>query len=155
MKDTASSTDKSNKETESKVANEAQSAQFVEATAQLIKVSSKSSFRNVRMWFVILGVYISIFGYIGYVAFWPMSFNDPEQTVAKYFEIIDQYAGKFDNVDDSNHFRDTITDLISESESEAGDMQQLASQSFNIVLGAFLAFLSATVTTIFQSNNSN
>lgn len=112
----------------------------------------KSNFRNFNIWMVVLMVYITVFGYIGYIAFWPMSFNDPEQTVEKYYVIVDKYANKLENDEDRSYFRNTVTELIKESESEADDMQQLASQSFNIVLGAFLAFLSATVTTIFQGN---
>lgn len=112
----------------------------------------KNTFINFNVWMVVLLVYVTVFGYIGYIAFWPMAFNDPEQTVEKYFIIVDKYANKLESVEDRNYFRTTITGLIKESESEADDMQQLASQSFNIVLGAFLAFLSATVTTIFQGN---
>ncbi len=114
---------------------------------------SNSTFRNFKMWFVVLSVYITVFGYIGYIAFWPMSFNDPEQTVEQYFEIVAKYDSEFDSEEDRSQFRTTMISLVGESEEEAGDMQQLASQSFNIVLGAFLAFLSATVTTIFQANN--
>jgi len=111
-----------------------------------------SNFRNFRIWLTVLAVYMSLFMYIGYIAFWPMSFNDPRETVKKYYEIINDHNNEIASDLDKEHFRSIITDLVKESESEADDMQQLASQSFNIVLGAFLAFLSATVTTIFQIN---
>lgn len=114
----------------------------------------KRKFKNFKVWMIVLSVYITIFWYIGYIAFWPMAFNDPEQTVEKYFEIVEKYDHKFRTSEDAQHYRNTMTELIESAEQEAGDMQQLASQSFNIVLGAFLAFLSATVTTIFQANSS-
>ena len=121
---------------------------------QELMVQRESKFKNFKIWMVVLLVYITLFGYIGYIAFWPMAFNNPEETVEKYYKIIDKYAMKIETEDDKIHFRSTITELVKESESEADDMQQLASQSFNIVLGAFLAFLSATVTTIFQSRGN-
>lgn len=123
-----------------------------ESTAEPNKkiTPGKRSFKNVRIWFVVLSVYLIIFGYIGYIAFWPMAFNDPKQTVGKYFEIVDEYGREFKDVESVNYFESTIAELVKKAEAEADDMQQLASQSFNIVLGAFLAFLSATVTTIFQ-----
>lgn len=122
-----------------------------EGIVQEEPVIKKNRFKNFKIWAIVLFVYMSIFGYIGYIAFWPMAFNDPEETVAKYYTIVDKHTKQLDDTD-KEVFRSTITELIKESESEADDMQQLASQSFNIVLGAFLAFLSATVTTIFQGN---
>ena len=81
-----------------------------------------------------------------------MDFNDPNHNVKKYYEIFHNYNNEFEDEEASNLFNSTLTELAKEAESEADDMQQLASQSFNIVLGAFLAFLSATVTTIFQGS---
>ncbi|MEW7277903.1 hypothetical protein ABW636_04855 [Aquimarina sp. 2201CG1-2-11] len=114
--------------------------------------NDRRTFRNYKVWFVVMIVYTMVFSYIGYIAFWPMAFNDPEQTVEKYFKIIDKYGNRVDVVLYEDILRATINDLINEAEAEADEMQRLASQSFNIVLGAFLAFLSATVTTIFQRN---
>lgn len=107
---------------------------------------------KLRVWGVVMLVYILVFSYTGYIAFWPMAFNDPDNTVKKYLEIIDAYEEK--RITDVQHdFKPTMEELMKKSEAEANSMQQLASQSFNIVLGAFLAFLSATVTMIFQSKD--
>ncbi len=99
------------------------------------------------MWFVVLFVYLGIFSYI---AFWPMKFNNPEHTIEKYFNIAQEYSGKYESSEEENHFRNTISGLIVAAQKESSNMQKLASQSFNIILGGFLAFLSATITTIFQ-----
>ncbi len=109
-----------------------------------------SDFGRFRVWVYVMTVYLIIFGYIGYVAFWPMAFNDPEQNVEKYFSIVKKYSDQIGDGGDRALYTETINELIKRAEAEANDIQQLASQSFNIVLGAFLAFLSATVTTIFQ-----
>lgn len=106
-----------------------------------------------RVWFIVLLVYVGVFGSTGYIAFWPQSFNDPEESINKYIVIVDEYERN--NKDSEIHnYRPMMEDLMKKSDEASGDMQELASQSFNIVLGAFLAFLSATVTMIFQ-NSSN
>ncbi len=112
--------------------------------------NEKSNFGVVKIWIYVMLVYIVIFGYIGYIAFWPMAFNDPEENVEKYFAIIEKYSDNLPDNQDEDVFKTTINDLVRKAEENANDIQQLASQSFNIVLGALLAFLSATVTTIFQ-----
>lgn len=114
------------------------------------KLEEKSNFGVVKIWAFVMLVYILIFGYIGYIAFWPMSFNDPEQNIEKYFSIIQKYSDVMSDNQNEDVLKTTINDLVKKAEESANDIQQLASQSFNIVLGAFLAFLSATVTTIFQ-----
>ncbi len=114
------------------------------------KQEEKAPFGVVKIWVCVMLVYIVIFGYIGYIAFWPMAFNDPEQNVAKYFAIIDKYGQNISDNQNEDVFKLTINELVKKAEEGATDIQQLASQSFNIVLGAFLVFLSATVTTIFQ-----
>jgi len=114
------------------------------------KQEEKSNFGVIKIWASVMLVYILIFGYIGYIAFWPMSFNDPEQNIEKYFAIIEKYSDVMSDNQDEDILKITMNELVKKAEESANDIQQLASQSFNIVLGAFLAFLSATVTTIFQ-----
>jgi predicted PurR-regulated permease PerM len=108
------------------------------------------SFGSIKMWWAVLGVYLLIFGYVGYIAFWPMAFNDPDNTVKKYLAILEEYQAKNKTDEEPANLKLVMEELMKKAEESAQDMQQLASQSFNIVLGAFLAFLSATVTTIFQ-----
>jgi len=111
---------------------------------------SVAAFGGVKVWSIVMAVYLSVFSYTGYIAFWPMEFNDPDYTIKKYIEIIDQYD-KNTTEGNRHDFKPVIEQLMQKSEEAANNMQSLASQSFNIVLGSFLAFLSATVTMIFQS----
>ncbi|WP_196140700.1 hypothetical protein [Aliikangiella sp. G2MR2-5] len=119
-------------------------------------VSGESSILDTgkfRIWGIITLVYMFVFGYTGYVAFWPMSFNDPDNTVGKYVKILEEYekSRAAQGGRGGHDFKPIMDEMIKESEASAMDMQQLASQSFNIVLGSFLAFLSSTITMLFQS----
>ena len=44
-----------------------------------------------------------------------------------------------------------IQEVMKENVDNAGDLRELASHSFNIVLGAMLSFLSGLVTMVFQN----
>jgi predicted PurR-regulated permease PerM len=114
------------------------------------KMRPIATFGGIKMWWAVLGVYLLIFGYVGYIAFWPMAFNDPDNTVKKYLAILEEYQAKNKTAEEPATLKMAMEELMKKAEESAQDMQQLASQSFNIVLGAFLAFLSATVTTVFQ-----
>lgn len=107
---------------------------------------------GMKMWWAIMAVYFVIFVLIGWVAFGEMDFNDPDNTVRKYLTILQEYQSKAGTVgtEEGKLFKMAMEELMKKAEDSAGDTQQLASQSFNIVLGAFLAFLSATVTMLFQ-----
>ena len=163
MKEQEKQLEATEKQQQSKIKKTKESSCFLERICKLSFKSAenppsspitppKKSFKHARVWFIVLLVYLSIFSYTGYIAFWPMDFNDPNHNVKKYYEIFHNYNNEFEDEEASNLFNSTLTELAKEAESEADDMQQLASQSFNIVLGAFLAFLSATVTTIFQGS---
>jgi predicted PurR-regulated permease PerM len=116
---------------------------------------SKPVFGGLMMWSAVMLVYILIFSYVGRIAFWPMDFNDPENTVKKYLDILEEHQAKNGNDQNIDTLKLAIEELMKKAEESANDMQQLASQSFNIVLGAFLAFLSATVTMVFQGSSRN
>lgn len=123
---------------------------IVKETSWLKKKPGRSSWGEIRMWWAVMIIYLSIFSYVGYIAFWPMDFNDPENTVKKYLTILKEYQAE-NGKTEGDTLNLAMEELMKKAEESANDMQQLASQSFNIVLGAFLAFLSATVTMIFQS----
>jgi predicted PurR-regulated permease PerM len=131
------------------------------ATGEAIETKKKrplmnNSFGGMKMWWAIMAVYFVIFCIIGYVAFMPMAFNDPDNTVKKYLDILQEYQSKTKTEAKTAEEVDTLKlameELMKKAEESAGDIQQLASQSFNIVLGAFLAFLSATATMLFQGS---
>ncbi len=113
---------------------------------------SPNPWGGIRMWATVMVIYMMIFGYIGYIAFWPMAFNDPDNTVKKYLSILEEFQTKH-SAEGADTLKLAIEELMKKADESSNDMQQLASQSFNIVLGALLAFLSATVTTIFQGIN--
>lgn len=104
------------------------------------------------MWAIILSIYILLLGGIGYVAFWEQDFNKPERVVGTYIDILNKYketTRSNDNLSDEE-LTVLIQELMKRDADNAGDLQELATQSFNIILGAILAFLSASATLIFQ-----
>lgn len=111
------------------------------------------------MWTVVLLMYLFILVGIGYISFWEQDFNDPENTIGTYLRVLDskhESDGTISSYSDEvkamieTDFKTVIQEEMKSSADAAGDLQELASQSFNIVLGAVLAFLSATATMIFQ-----
>ena len=106
------------------------------------------------MWSVILGIYVFLLMTIGWIAFWDQDFNKPENTIGQYVAILTDY--KLKNPEASNHeeLALIVQEVMKKNADSAGDLQELASQSFNIVLGAILAFLSGSVTMVSQRINS-
>lgn len=111
------------------------------------------------MWGMVLVIYLFILVGIGYISFWEQDFNDPENTIGTYLRMLDskhEADGSTSDYSDAvktmieTDFKAVIQEEMKNSADAAGDLQELASQSFNIVLGAVLAFLSATATMIFQ-----
>ena len=125
--------------------------------------SSRSEFitlgttrRGTSMWAIVLSIYLLLLGTIGYVAFWEQDFNKPEKVIGTYIDILNNYKESTkhnDNLSDEE-LTAVIQELMQRDADNAGDLQELASQSFNIVLGAILAFLSASATLIFQHARS-
>ncbi len=120
------------------------------------KLQMNNSFGGMKMWFAIMAVYLAIFGILAYVAFGQMDFNDPDVTVGKYLTILKNYQKEAGTTgtEEGKFFKLAMEELMKKAEDAANDTQKLASQSFNIVLGAFLAFLSATVTMLFQGGGT-
>lgn len=98
------------------------------------------------IWVTILSLYVLVLVGIGQVAFTKQYFNDADTMVGDFLEV----KRKFELNDDDEATDKMINAIIERSVNSAGDLQELASQSFNIVLGALLAFLSASATIIFQ-----
>lgn len=113
-----------------------------------------------HLWLMLIVVYIFLFSSIGYIAFWEQDFNDPEKFLIKYeilrekhFKVLGSSFQDLNLATEDKEFNDYINEFMKIANDTAGDLQELATQSFNIVLGALLAFLSATATMIFQDNN--
>jgi len=108
--------------------------------AEQADTSKKSSvIKYPLFWVSILLVHLLLLFATGYIAFIPQNFNDPTLVIKSLendgrSELINQLVVK--HVD---------SDLA---------IQDLASQSFNIVLGALLAFLSASTNMIFNGSSN-
>ena len=104
-------------------------------------------------------MYLFLFTGIGYIAFWEQDFNDPDKFLFKYellrekhIEVLRNVGVEMESEKALTEFNANLNEYMKSANDAAGDLQELASQSFNIVLGAILAFLSATATTIFQGS---
>jgi len=104
----------------------------------------------VRVWGFVLLIYVVLLAAIGWVAFWDQDFNKTENTVAPYIKLLADYKDKFGSLTEEE-LGQVIQSMMVKDADGAGDLQELASQSFNIVLGALLAFLSASATMVFQN----
>lgn len=96
------------------------------------------------LWWGILAVYLMLFAVTGYIAFFARDDNPAleERTDERVARISDEATKSF---------------VIQTLQSEAADHQKktdLASQSFNVVLGSLLGFLSASAVTRPSSGKS-
>lgn len=106
-----------------------------------------------RILMVILLAYLLMLSAIGYISFWDQDFNKSENLVVPYVKMLKSY--QLDETTLTEAEREgiikVIYGVIKENVDNAGDLQELASHSFNIVLGAILSFLSGLVTMVFQN----
>ncbi|UAA39923.1 hypothetical protein KIH87_06100 [Paraneptunicella aestuarii] len=107
----------------------------------------KLTSRSIFVWFFILSIYLLVLVGIGQVAFTKQYFNEADSMVGEFLEIKKKYAVEPEKDADTDSL---INSLMEESANSSNDLQELASQSFNIILGALLAFLSASATVVFQ-----
>lgn len=118
-------------------------------------------FRKSVIWCIVLLMYLFLFIGIGWIAFWDQDFNNPEITYGRIITALERC--KTNEKDKSEGFCGLLPEeygqllkaLIEDADNSAGDLQELASQSFNIVLGAILAFLSASATMVFQTKEAD
>ncbi len=126
-----------------------------EPDTQCKKKTNYPVFNPVAMWQLLLLFYMILLFMIGYIAFWQQDFNKPELTVGSYITLLADYREKVQqkqNISDQE-VNLIIQQLMKKSADHVGDLQELAAQSFNILLGAILAFLSASTTMVFQQRN--
>ncbi|WP_196140699.1 LysM peptidoglycan-binding domain-containing protein [Aliikangiella sp. G2MR2-5] len=115
--------------------------------------SNNKVFAN-KIWLIVLLVYMLIFTFIAMVTFSPMSLSDQEETVKDYVRIFEQYESS-NSQESAQQFKSMIDNMIRNSQDSIEENQRTVFQSFHIVLGGFLAFLSSTITIVFQSRNSS
>lgn len=100
--------------------------------------------RYLLIWFLILNIYLLALIGVGQVAFTKQYFNDPESMIGEFLEIKKQYKGAISQPETEL----LIDNLMENAANSASDLQELASQSFNIILGALLAFLSTSAAVV-------
>ncbi len=102
---------------------------------------------------VILLAYLLMLSAIGYISFWGQDFDSPDNMVVPYIDMLKNY--QLDETTLTKSEREEMVKVIQEvmkaNVDNAGDLRELASHSFNIVLGAILSFLSGLVTMVFQN----
>ena len=101
-----------------------------------------------KTWLSILVVYVILLISIGYVAFSKQYFNDADDIAGQFLDLREKYSL------DSKQL-DVLNELMKQSADSAGDLQELATQSFNITLGGLLAFLSASATFFSQKSKNS
>ena len=117
------------------------------------------SVKPIVLWCMLMVMYVFMISGIGYITFWEQDFNDPEKVLMtyedlreKHYQVLsDAYGSDLSSIEDDS-FNQLVNECIKDAINASGDLQELASQSFHIVLGAMLAFLSATATMVFQGN---
>lgn len=126
------------------------------------KVKNSKSWNVNKLWMILISMYLFLFISIGYIAFWEQDFNNPDKFLVKYeslrekhFQVLKSAYNDLDITNEDEEFNTFINNYMSAANDTAGDLQELATQSFNIVLGAFLAFLSATTTMVFRDNSKS
>ena len=90
------------------------------------------------LWIVILIVYMVLFASTGYVAFFTGEFN-PAFDFSEEFAPSTEYFG-----DKQGDYVSFVIDSLKQDGQMYEQKRKLASQSFNVVLGAILGFLSAS-----------
>ena len=112
-----------------------------------MKISRKYLF----IWITILCIYLLVLSGIGQIAFTKQYFNEADSMIGEFLVIKEKHNV---NTPSDEKTDDLINGLMESAANASNDLQELASQSFNIILGALLAFLSASATIVFQALSS-
>jgi hypothetical protein len=100
---------------------------ITEAKVPEMKVSTRS-----KLWWAILGVYLALFIGTGYTAFFNRDVNPALSRSPDSYALTDEASKAF------------IIDVLKDEAAEHKKKEALGQQSFNIVLGSLLGFLSAS-----------
>jgi hypothetical protein len=110
------------------MANEAENS-LPESATNVTRGDSK----GITLWTLILLVYVALFCATGYVAFFKYEDNPA-------VNISPEWIMRFDDPET----RKRMLDTLKEDSATFAKKRELATQSFNVVLGALLGFLSAS-----------
>jgi len=111
---------------------------ITEAKVPEMNVSTRS-----RLWWAILAVYLALFIGTGYIAFFNRDTNPALNRAADTYaiSITDEASRAF------------IVDVLKDEAAEHKKKEALGQQSFNIVLGSLLGFLSASAVSHIGAGN--
>lgn len=128
-----------------------------ESQSEIVEQAEKNKTNLIKshpiaMWLMVLLVYVLLLIGMGYIAFFDQDFNNPQHIIGNYMNILDEYKhlAPDEKVLSEEDFSALLIESMKKDSEGGGDLQELASQSFNIILGAILAFLSGSVTIVFQ-----
>lgn len=93
---------------------------------------------TVQIWFGILTIYMVLCTATGYFSFVKADQSPGYERYAEISKLEDKEAQEF------------LIEVLQKEESEHIERQSLASQSFHIVLGALLGFMSASAASLFR-----
>ena len=110
---------------------------ITEAKVPEMNVSTRS-----KLWWAILAVYLALFVGTGYIAFFNRDVNPALN------RLTDTYAASITDVPSKALIIDTLKDEAAEHKKK----EALGQQSFNIVLGSLLGFLSASAVSHIGAN---
>lgn len=117
-----------------------------EATPSGVKVNVNDKVARTRQagWWGILAIYVVLFLAMGYMAFFARDVNPALQQGIR--DVAAQSAADAES-------RAIILNMIQQEANEHNKKESLALQSFNVVLGSLLGFLSASAVTRIQSSD--
>ncbi len=95
------------------------------------------------LWAIILFVYLLLFTGTGYIAFLAEEFNPATSVNPEFFTQGADLLGE-----KKERYLELVLNAIQQESSNFAERRKLASQSFNVVLGALLGFLSASAAVV-------
>lgn len=106
-----------------------------------------------KTWIAMLIIHAVLFCTTCFLTFFDNTFNSKERFVRIYVDTVfkvQELSEKQREITEKN-----LQDYTKKVFDRMGDKQELASQSFHIILGALLSFLSTSTARIFANNEEN
>lgn len=97
--------------------------------------------KSMNAWLIVLIIYLVLFTIVAYLAFVNIELLPPLNELKPFITMED------------SEFKTFFLNALKTEDSERANRQNLATQSFNVVLGAVLGFLSASATFMNKNNN--
>ena len=98
---------------------------------------------SLMIWFGILLIYLALFMATGYASFVKVDLYSKYERYEHLSKVEDKETKAF------------LIEVLQKEESEHVERRNLASQSFHVVLGALLGFMSASAASLFRRKNED